>query len=181
MIRLWPGCECHPVLPPTFQTLLWTYTSDNPFVFCEDSQIFLLCLSSLSSLSCPMFGRTRWLKTSISPKRPVASVLPSKSVAGVARTFRAYRTVTMIAAPSNTNHVSFLRMLTSSFSLAPERRRANNISQFHDCRQTAIRGIAALLSNAVFCRAGPGHWGYNSGSPTARDSRQGERDGRIIP
>src|SRR5215470_4539692 len=43
MIRLWPGWVCHPVLPPGCQTLLCTYTSDDPFVFCNESQMFFSC------------------------------------------------------------------------------------------------------------------------------------------
>src|SRR5258705_5192804 len=68
MIRLCPGCVCQPVLATTpvvgltgGQTLLCTYRSDGPFVFCKDSQ---------TSPSDPA-GRSffaDWLKASISPK-----------------------------------------------------------------------------------------------------------------
>ena len=84
MIRLWPGCVCQPVLataPVTGltggQTLLCTYRSDSPFVFCNDSQ---------TSPSNPA-GRSfleGWLKASISPKVPVAMVVALNPVAGVA-------------------------------------------------------------------------------------------------
>src|SRR4051812_3601090 len=45
MIRLWPGCACHPVLAVTapvagftaVHVLLWMKTSDGPWVFCIDS------------------------------------------------------------------------------------------------------------------------------------------------
>src|SRR5713101_4228502 len=76
--RLWPGCECQPVVPPGCQTLLCTYTSDNPFVFCHDNQMLP-----------PVGGGTNWLKTSISPNRPKASVVPLNPEAGVARSFPA--------------------------------------------------------------------------------------------
>ena len=44
VMRLWPGCVCQPVFPPGSQTLLCTYRSDIPFVFCHESQMFLSCL-----------------------------------------------------------------------------------------------------------------------------------------
>src|SRR5712691_1010783 len=147
MIRLAPGCVCQPVLPPGSQTLLCTYTSDNPFDFCNDSQILPFC------------GRS-WLKlkTSISPNRPTASVVPTNPEAGVARAcpVPVYRAVTPTAALSNTTHVNFLRTLTSFFSLASPDGDARTLS---DTLEGAVKRqcpeLQALLylpSNAVFCR-----------------------------
>src|SRR5271163_3901647 len=98
MIRLLPGCVCHPVSAPAAQTLLCTYTSDDPIVFCNDSQ----------TLPLPSFA-TSWLKSSIPPNRPKAAVvLTYPGVAGVARAFLIKRVaVTMIPALNNTTHVSF--------------------------------------------------------------------------
>src|SRR5437588_6875384 len=109
MIRLAPGCVCQPVLPPGSQTLLCTYTSDNPFDFCNDSQIL------------PFSGRS-WLKfkTSISPNRPTASVVPTNPEAGVAEACPVYRAVPTTAAVSNTTHVSFLRISTSYSRWRPQ-------------------------------------------------------------
>src|SRR5438876_650918 len=39
MTKVWLRCVCQPVLPPGCQTLLRTYPSDSPFVFCRDRQI----------------------------------------------------------------------------------------------------------------------------------------------
>src|SRR6266568_216009 len=68
MIRLWPGCVCQPVLATTpvvgltgGQTLLCTYTSDGPFVFCNDSQT-----SPGNPRGSESFAD--WLKTSNWPK-----------------------------------------------------------------------------------------------------------------
>src|SRR5712672_1061821 len=89
MIRLWPGCVCQPVLataPVTGltagQTLLCTYRSDAPFVFCIENQ------TSPSFPAGSSFFES-WLKTSISPKVPVARVVALNPVAGVAQTFPA--------------------------------------------------------------------------------------------
>src|SRR2546422_761682 len=75
MIRLWPGCVCQPVLATTpvvgltgGQTLLCTYTSDGPFVFCNDSQT-----SPGNPRGSESFAD--WLKTANSPKVPVAMVV----------------------------------------------------------------------------------------------------------
>src|SRR5216683_35072 len=87
MIRLWPGWVCQPVLAMTpvirltgCQTLLWTYRSDGPLVFCNDSQ---------TSPGNPAGSESPddWLKTSISPKVPVAMVMAlNAEFCGVAAT-----------------------------------------------------------------------------------------------
>src|SRR5215472_8324650 len=84
VIRLWPGCECQPVVPPGCQVLFSTYKSDNPFVFCNESQTLPLFPGCWAS-----GGSTSWLKTSISPNRPRASVFAVNPLAGVAQTFAA--------------------------------------------------------------------------------------------
>src|SRR4051812_29676966 len=92
MIRLSPGCVCQPVLPPGCQTLLCTYRSDHPFGFCQTGGMLLLWPSSISA------------------KRPTASVVAANPCAGVARSFPAWSAVTTIRALDNSNHVNFWRI-----------------------------------------------------------------------
>src|SRR6266478_3280020 len=90
MIRLWPGCVCQPVLATApvvgltgCQTLLCTYRSDGPIVFCNDSQ------TSPSNPTGSSFFE-EWLKTSILSKVPVAMVVAlNPESAGVAEAFLA--------------------------------------------------------------------------------------------
>src|SRR6267142_2440189 len=88
MIRLWPGCVCQPVLAiapvvgsTAGHTLLCTYRSDGPFVFCNDSQT-----SPSNPAGSSLFED--WLKASISSKVPVARVVAlNPEFVGVARAF----------------------------------------------------------------------------------------------
>src|SRR5712675_3685019 len=113
MIRLWPGWVCQPVLATApvvgltaGQTLLCTYKSERPLVFCNESQ------TSPSNPAGSSFFED-WLKASISPKVPVAIVVALNPVAGVAEAFPTQNmAATPIAALSETTHVSLLRILS---------------------------------------------------------------------
>src|SRR6266849_1017915 len=153
MIRLWPGCVCQPVLATApvvgltgGQTLLCTYRSDDPFVFCIDSQT-----SPPNPAGSESFEE--WLKTSNSPKVPEAMVEALKPEEVVARTFFVrYRAVTIIAAPRNTSQVLFPRIGNLLFSLAsPHGARLDKIGYHGGRGQTAMRGIAAVPLLAVEC------------------------------
>src|SRR5258708_3712235 len=106
MIRLCPGCECQPVVPPGCQTLLWRYRSEGPFVFCFETHAFA------SSFSPPVvLGRMMRLETSKAAKVPLAIVVPTNPLGVVAETFPVWkRAVTMIAAPHKANPVNFCRI-----------------------------------------------------------------------
>src|ERR1700691_2323586 len=103
MIRLCPGCECQPVLPPGAQTLLCTYTSDSPFVCCSDCQA---CSSPAA-----FWPRVKVRVTSISRKWPKASKVLLYPSASVAKAFPdSYRAVAAIVTLSKTRHTSRFRM-----------------------------------------------------------------------
>src|ERR1700739_203315 len=119
MMRLWPGWVCQPVLaiaPVSGLTagpeLLSTYKSERPLVFCIESQ-------TLSSFPAGSSFFEAWLKTSISPKVPIAMGVALKPDAAVAETFTTWSmAATPIAALNKTTQSSFLRIIESSvFSL----------------------------------------------------------------
>src|SRR5207237_3449397 len=94
-IRVWPGCVCQPVLPPSCHTLIRTAPSDNPFVHCRDSQT---CES----------GRTKLLKILNWSNWPWARGVLVNALAGVDHAGLACkRAVTMSATLNNPTHVSF--------------------------------------------------------------------------
>src|SRR3954452_19947026 len=172
MIRLWPGCVCHPLLPPGAQTLLCTYTSDNPFVFCHDSQKLLVRFSKSAARS-----GMRWLNTSIPPNRPRASVVLANPEAGVARAFPTQSAVITIAALNNTNQVDL--RIRSPFSMAsPHKRRTDRIQYFGPYPQTAMRRIAAVPLLAVECCALPWLAAWAKIGSQARDNRGAFRRAR---
>src|SRR5262245_8038276 len=92
-MRLWPGCVCQPEVPPGTQTLLWTYRSEGPFVFWNDSQRSLWAL-----VDC---GKNTRLFVSIWSNRPSERVVLVNPEDGVAWTFPARTAALRIASPTS--------------------------------------------------------------------------------
>src|SRR5882724_1543325 len=102
MTRLWPGCECQPVVPPGCQTLLCTYRSEGPLVFCFETHTLA------SSFSPVALGRMMRLETSKAAKAPLAIVVPTNPLGVVAETLPVWtRAITIITVPHEANPVNF--------------------------------------------------------------------------
>lgn len=159
MMRLWPGWVCQPVvaMAPVIgltggQTLLCTYRSEGPLVFCNDIQTSPGNPTGSESL-------VAWLKTSNSLKVPVARVVALKPEAAVARTFfEKYRAVNKIAVLSIASQDSF-RFIGISFAFRAAaakcsractqsgKQASGSNGKARDCR-TQLR----MPLNAVLCR-----------------------------